>query len=110
MQSGGPATNLAKHLLIQWIFLHRAVGDTVSEAVELTNTGDTSIEVSAITITGADAGEFDYDLLPPFTVDPGVPVTLNVTFTPASGGMKTALVNNQPHGGQPGSELSLWKG
>ena len=43
-------------------FSSQSVGDTVSEAVELTNAGDTPLEVSAITITGADAGEFDYDL------------------------------------------------
>jgi hypothetical protein len=88
-------------------FSSQSVGDTVSQAVELINAGDTSLEVSAITISGADAAEFGYDLSPPFTVNPGVPVTLNVTFTPASGGTKSALLTISHTGDNPAVSVSL---
>jgi hypothetical protein len=88
-------------------FGSQVVGGPYSEAVTLTNTGDTSLDVTAITITGADAGEFDFDLTPPFAVAPGAPVTLMASFTPTSGGAKTGLLTISHNGDNPDVTIDL---
>ncbi len=58
------------------------------------NTGLGSLNVSAITITGADASQFSI-VTPasPFTITPSGAQILGVKFTPSSIGTKTAMIN-----------------
>jgi hypothetical protein len=70
----------------------QAVGSTFSDSVTLTNTGNTTLNVSDITVTGPDADAFDFNLIPPFNVDPGSPVTLTADFSPLSAGPKSATL------------------
>jgi choice-of-anchor B domain-containing protein len=58
------------------------------------NTGLGSLNVSAITITGADASQFSIvGPVSPFTITPSGAQILNVKFTPTSAGTKTAMIN-----------------
>ena len=52
------------------------------EAITLTNNGVDPIDVTAVTITGTDAGDFSHDFVAPVTVAGGATSTVNVTFSP----------------------------
>lgn len=58
------------------------------------NTGLGSLNISTITITGADANQFSIvGPASPFTITPTGAQILNVKFTPTSAGTKTAMIN-----------------
>ena len=60
--------------------------------VTLTNTGTASVDVTAINVTGTNAGDFSHDLVAPVTVAGGGTSTFDVTFTPVpSAGPEMAL-------------------
>ncbi len=88
-------------------FGQQPVGTTFSNPVDLTNTGNTSLDVTDLAITGPDAGEFSFDLTPPFQIDPGTPVTLNVSFSPLAEGPKTATLTISHTGDNPAVTVDL---
>lgn len=65
------------------------------QAVTLTNSGTVGapdIMVAAISLTGADAGQFSHDFAAAITIPAGGTATVNVNFAPTSDGAKTAAL------------------
>jgi uncharacterized repeat protein (TIGR01451 family) len=63
------------------------------QTITLSNTGalsDPEVEITAVTITGADAGDFAYTFTVPATVIQQSDVTIDVTYTPTTEGDKAA--------------------
>jgi len=69
------------------------VGSSSTQALSLTNTGDSSLEVTAVDITGPNAAEFSHNFTGSLVVNPGAQVSLNVTFSPVSLGTKSATLS-----------------
>jgi hypothetical protein len=59
----------------------------------LTNTGSATLDISAISITGTNAGDFPMNNNCGSTLTPGASCTINVTFDPSAPGMQTASVS-----------------
>ena len=59
----------------------------------LTNTGSVPLDISSISITGTNAGDFSQTNTCGTTVVVGASCTINVTFTPAASGARTAILN-----------------
>jgi hypothetical protein len=68
------------------------VGGTINSGFTLTNTGTTTVSLSAPTITGADASQFLTAGNPCPSINPGQSCTFIVSFKPTSTGTKTATV------------------
>ncbi|MDX1531542.1 MAG: choice-of-anchor D domain-containing protein, partial [Rhodothermales bacterium] len=70
------------------------VGETKTKTVVVTNTGDADLAVSAVTIAGANPGQFALaeGTLPSFTVSPGDAVDVSVVFAPTGVGAKSAVL------------------
>ena len=69
-------------------------GGNVIRTFTIENSGTTSITVSGITMSGADAALFTVGALTPASpIPPGGSATFTVTFTPTTLGLKTATVN-----------------
>jgi hypothetical protein len=60
--------------------------------VTLTSTGTTNLTISGISITGVDSGDFAQTNNCPASMVPGATCTINVTFTPAATGTRTATL------------------
>jgi hypothetical protein len=71
--------------------------------VTVTNSGTANLVISNFSITGTNAADFAYTAgTLPLTVTPGNSVTVNVTFTPAAAGSRSAYLNiNDNAGGSP---------
>ncbi len=73
-----------------------------STPVIITNTGEGTLHISSITITGANAGDFDSTHASlPVAVPAGATTTINVTFTPSAGGSRSATLNIGHDAGAP---------
>jgi len=72
---------------------------TSYDTIYVTNTGTDILTVSAINITGANAGSFNISMPTPFAVQIGVTVKLVVAFSPNVVGSYTAEVTIQSDGG-----------
>ena len=69
-------------------------GGNIVRTFTIENTGTNPLSVNGITLTGADASLFTVGLLTTASpIPPGGSSTFTVTFTPASGGLKTATIN-----------------
>jgi len=71
------------------------LGQTATATIKLSNKGGPGapdIIIDPIELTGANADEFGFDLTAPITLVAGQQVSLGVTFTPTSGGTKTASI------------------
>lgn len=88
-------------------FGQQSLGGSVTQAVVLSNTGDTALDVTAVSFSGTDAADFSADLVPPFTVSPGTPVTLTVTFAPLTEGVKAATLTLSHTGDNPAVTVTL---
>jgi hypothetical protein len=80
------------------------VGDTSSppQSVTITNCGTSNLVVSAITITGANAGDFTNLSAACGTVTTGSTCTVNLQFAPSAGGTRSAtLVISNNAAGSP---------
>lgn len=58
--------------------------------VTISNTGTSTLTISAITKSGANAGDFTFSPTAPISVAPGNNTVLNVTFTPSSASNESA--------------------
>jgi len=69
------------------------VGSTSSPQIEtLTNTGGSELAISAMTITGGNASDFDQNSTCGSSLGAGASCTLNVTFTPSQLGQRSASI------------------
>ena len=68
-------------------------GGTVRRTFTLANTGDADLHVSAIRLTGADAGDFALGgIAPPVVLTGGASTNLTVTFDPSEEGLRSATL------------------
>ena len=74
-------------------FASQALGTTSSaQAVTLTNSGGTTLNITSIALTGANASDFAQTNNCGASVTTGTNCTITVTFTPAACGTRTAAV------------------
>jgi Abnormal spindle-like microcephaly-assoc'd, ASPM-SPD-2-Hydin len=72
----------------------RTVGTTSpTQTVKLTNVGSGQLDITGITVTGPDAGDFAQSNNCPPTVASGASCLITVTFTPTAQGLRTASVS-----------------
>ncbi|OGG44698.1 MAG: hypothetical protein A3F84_28760 [Candidatus Handelsmanbacteria bacterium RIFCSPLOWO2_12_FULL_64_10] len=70
-----------------------AVGSPNAQTFAISNPAAVALNVTGITVTGADAGQFSVSPTS-FTINPGDPAqTVTVTFTPSSAGSKSASLS-----------------
>jgi hypothetical protein len=65
-------------------------GSSASHTFNIHNTGSATLEVSAATLTGTDAGEFAIGGGGPFSIAPGGSQAVEITFNPTTAGAKNA--------------------
>ncbi len=78
------------------------IGNSAAHSFTIRNTGSATLEVSATTLTGADAGEFGIAGGGPFSIAPGDSQAVEITFNPATPGGKSAawrIPSNDPDQG-----------
>lgn len=105
----------------QLVFGDVAVGTTAADSANLTNTGDATLAISAITVGGGNPASFavQHSALP-ISLVPGASTTLGVTFTPEAEGPQSAsisLVSNDPAGAKTllasgvgiGEPVAVWR-
>lgn len=69
------------------------LGSSKTNTYTIQNTGNDTIIVATISTEGGDAASFKVTGVQlPFTINPGTSSTFKVTFTPASGGLKTTTL------------------
>ncbi|MBX0324349.1 choice-of-anchor D domain-containing protein [Halomicroarcula sp. F13] len=86
------------------------VGDTATESVTLTNKGDTgdqTISVDSVDITGANASAFSQDFSGSTTLAPGESTTVDVTFAPTTTGAKSASLEATHNASNTTSPLTV---
>jgi hypothetical protein len=70
---------------------------SAAQTIKVTNTGDAPLSISGTAITGADGGDFAIpkaaDTCAAASLDPGATCSVDVTFSPAAAGAKTASVS-----------------
>jgi hypothetical protein len=71
----------------------QVAGTSASTKVSLTNSGDSTLTLSTISITGTDASEFTQTNDCPTQLAPDTSCTVTVTFTPTVGGNATASLS-----------------
>ncbi len=65
-----------------------------SRSITFSNTGAGTLEITAISISGTNPGDFGYtSAAQPILVSAGATTTINVTFTPTAGGSRSATLN-----------------
>jgi FG-GAP-like repeat len=90
--TGGPVVSLSPASLT--FLLLRTVGTTSStQTVKLTNVGSGELDISGITLTGPDPGDFAQSNNCPPTVASGGSCLITVTFTPTTQRLRTASVS-----------------
>src|ERR1035441_1050496 len=63
------------------------------QSVTLTNTGNATLNIASVTVTGPNAADFVLTNMCGSSVAPGAKCTASVTFTPSATGSRTASVN-----------------
>ena len=91
------------------VFGNQLVSTTsASTPVTITSSGTASLTINAITISGANAGDFALSgPALPITLSPGLQTTINVTFTPSGTGDRAASLNITDNAGSSPQSLSL---
>jgi hypothetical protein len=74
-------------------FQYSPVGTAVTKTFTITNTGDTDLTLGALGTDGADAADFAVAAPANGTVISGGSTTFTVTFTPSTGGAKSAALH-----------------
>ena len=88
----GPGVVLAPSRLTFLVL--RTVGTTsLPHTVKLTNTGSAALDITGITLTGPDPGDFTQSNNCPPTVALGASCLITITFTPTTQGVRTASVS-----------------
>jgi len=71
----------------------RVGSQSTSQPVTMTNTGNAILNISSITITGADPSDFSQTNTCSSTLAAGSTCTINVSFKPTAGGQRTAGIS-----------------
>jgi len=91
--SGGTSTT-ASVSPTSLAFGNQTVGtQSAAQSVTLSNTGSSTLTISSITFTGADASDFAQTDTCGSTLAANTNCTISVTFTPAAAGARTATLN-----------------
>lgn len=74
----------------------------------LTNTGTTALDITSISVTGADPGDFTQSNGCPSSLSPGYNCMISVKFTPSTTGSRSAnlTVTDNTQGGKQNVPLS----
>ena len=89
-------------------FGRQTVGTTSPpKTVTLTNTGSTALSVAGISVLGINATDFSETNTCGTSVGPGLSCSINVTFTPAAKGIRSAAVSISDSGGNSPQVVSL---
>jgi hypothetical protein len=102
----GPVASLSPSSLV---FPSQAVGATgAAQTVSLTNTGNAVLNITSITLSGANATDFVQTSNCGLSVAAGANCTISVSFTPASSGSRVAVlsVSDNAAGGSQSVSLS----
>lgn len=67
------------------------IGNSAARSFTIHNTGSATLEVSAASLTGTNAGEFGISAGGPFSIAPGDSQAVEITFNPATAGAKSAI-------------------
>jgi len=60
--------------------------------VTISNLGNGPVEITGVTLTGSDSGDFTNDSTPPYTLAPQDVIVINVSYLPSSEGKSTATL------------------
>lgn len=105
LTNAGATTNQLQLSTTSLKFGNVEVGNSETQLVTLTNTGQTSITVSAITATGSEFSQSGLKL--PATVAAGQTVSVNVKFAPSKTGWAGATVTFTNTSSNPSLRLSV---
>jgi hypothetical protein len=85
----GPAVYLGDPC---WTFQASALGTTVSEILEVSNSGNSTLTISNFAITGTNAADFTQENNCPASLAPGAYCVISLSFTASVLGPETAYV------------------
>lgn len=71
----------------------QVVGSTAQKTVTVSNTGGSALTIAAITISGANAGDFSQSNTCGSTLAGGSSCTITITFKPTAGGIRNATLS-----------------
>jgi hypothetical protein len=74
-------------------FASQKVGTTAQTTVQLTNSGNTSLTLSGMSLQGSNSGDFGYSPNCPASLNAGASCTISVSFTPKATGNRSANLN-----------------
>ena len=66
---------------------------TITRTFTISNTGDGSLSISSVDITGTHAGDFTVTTQPDSSVPPGETTTFSVLFNPSAEGLRIAVIS-----------------
>ena len=69
-----------------------SVGSSAQQTLSVSNTGNAALNVTDVTVSGTNAGEFSVSQTS-FSVDAGASQDVTVTYSPTSGGLKSASLS-----------------
>jgi uncharacterized repeat protein (TIGR03803 family) len=93
LSTGGPPVVSLTPASVPFLQL-RTVGSTsLTQTVKLTNVGSAGLNITGITVTGLDPGDFAQSNNCPPSVASGGSCLITVTFTPTAQGLRTASVS-----------------
>ncbi|QUJ77208.1 choice-of-anchor D domain-containing protein [Sulfitobacter albidus] len=67
-------------------------GGQTTQTYTINNTGGTTLNISGVTVSGADSGDFTVSTPPPASIAPAGSATFQVTFDPTAAGTRTATI------------------
>jgi hypothetical protein len=103
--TGAPAVSLSANSLV---FASRKLGTTsASQSVVLTNTGDAPLDITSISVTGADASSFVFTNACGSKVAAAKTCSIQGHFTPAAAGALTAAVIITDNAGDSPESIAL---
>ncbi|QHT65774.1 choice-of-anchor D domain-containing protein [Rhodocytophaga rosea] len=88
-------------------FSQQAGTTSTPQTISISNTGMTALNVTGVTITGANSSEFQHDFTASTTIAAGASIPIQLTFTPISLGLKTAQLNITHTGTNPKLTINL---
>jgi hypothetical protein len=74
-------------------FASQKVGTTAQTTVQLTNSGNTSLTLSGMSLQGSNSGDFGYSPNCPASLNAGASCTISISFTPKATGNRSANLN-----------------
>ena len=92
VSNGSTIISPTNNTLIGTANLNPANPTTISKDFVITNSGNVTLNISAITLSGADASQFSVTPSTA-TISAGSTGTITVTFAPTSSGVKNAIIN-----------------